>query len=60
MNDDDRRQMRALGIAVARKNVYSYKEFRYERLDDAIRYAEIDTRRELAKAGGKILLPRAS
>lgn len=54
MNDDDRKLMHALGITVARKNVYSYKEFRYERLDDAIRYAEIDTRRDVAKAGRKI------
>lgn len=54
MNDDDRKLMEALGISVARKNVYSYREFRYERLDDAIRYAEIDTRRNGPKVESKI------
>ena len=53
MNDDDRKLMQTLGITVARKNVYSYKEFRYEWLDDAIRYAEIDTRRDGPKGGSK-------
>lgn len=46
MNDDDRERMQTLGITVARRNVYSYKEFKYERLDDAIRYAEIDATRD--------------
>ncbi|HEX5789058.1 MAG TPA: hypothetical protein VFY03_12815 [Woeseiaceae bacterium] len=50
MNDRDRKVMEALGISVAQKNVYSYRQYRYERLDDALRYAELDTRREGAKA----------
>lgn len=54
MNDDDRRVMEALGITVSRRDVYSYKGFRYERLDDAIRYAEIDATRDGAKGGSKI------
>ena len=45
MNDDEKKLMQAYGIQFARKNVYSYKEFKYERLDDAIRYAEIDAQR---------------
>ena len=46
MNDNDRERMRALGITVAHKTVYTYKEFTYERLDDAIRYAEVDAKRD--------------
>lgn len=46
--------MQAYGIKSTRKNVCSYKEFKYERLDDAIRYAEIDTRRDRTKDGGEI------
>ena len=53
MNDRDRKVMEALGISVAQKNVYSYRQYRYERLDDALRYAELDTRREGAKADRK-------
>ena len=53
MNDRERKLMDALGISVAQKNVYSYRQFRYERLDDALRYAELDTRREGAKADRK-------
>lgn len=54
MTDDQKSLMQAFGITVARKNVYSYKEFRYERLDDAIRYAEIDARRNRPEDGSKI------
>ncbi len=53
MNDDEKKLMGAYGIESARKNVYSYKEFKYERLDDAIRYAEIDTRRDRKKDGSE-------
>lgn len=49
MNEDDSVRMQRLGITVARKNVYSYKEFTYERLDDAVRYAEVDARRSEGK-----------
>ena len=54
MNDDEKKLMQAYGIQFALKNVYSYKEFKYERLDDAIRYAEIDTRRNRQKGAGEI------
>lgn len=63
MNDDDRKLMQTLGITLSRKNVYAYKDFRYERLDDAIRYAEIDSRREAPKSESTISpqgLPRPS
>lgn len=42
MNDDEKKLMQAYGITSARKNVCSYKEFKYERLADAIRYAQIE------------------
>lgn len=45
MNAKDRQTMDAHGISCATRNVYFYKEYKYDRLDDAVRYAEIDTRR---------------
>ena len=45
MNKKDRQEMEAHGITCAPRNVYSYKGFRYERLDDAVRYAVIDSKR---------------
>ena len=45
MNAKDRQTMEAHGITCATKNVYFYKEYKYDRLEDAVRYAEIDARR---------------
>jgi hypothetical protein len=45
MNEKDRQTMKAHGITCAPRDVYFYKEFKYDRLDDAVRYAEIDARR---------------
>lgn len=45
MNDKDKQTMEAHDITCAPANVYSYKEFKYERLEDAVRYALIDSRR---------------
>jgi hypothetical protein len=45
MNKKDEQTMEAHGITCALKNVYLYKDFKYDRLDDAVRYAEIDARR---------------
>ena len=45
MNKNDKQTMEAHGITCAPKNVYFYKDFKYDRLDDAVRYAEIDARR---------------
>jgi hypothetical protein len=45
MNEEDRQTMEAHGITCAPKKVYYYKDFKYDRLDDAVRYAEIDARR---------------
>lgn len=45
MNERDRLTMEAHGITCVSKNVYSYKGFKYDRLDDAVSYAEIDCKR---------------
>ena len=45
MNDKDKQTMEVHGITSAPRNVYFYKEYKYDRLDDAVRYAEIDARR---------------
>jgi hypothetical protein len=52
MNKKDKQTMEAHGITCATRKVYFYKEFKYERLDDAVRYAEIDGSR-IQKTGGK-------
>ena len=46
MDNKDRQTMDAHGITVESRNIYCYKNFKYDRLDDAVRYAEIDARRE--------------
>jgi hypothetical protein len=51
MNKKDKQMMEAHGITCAPKNVYFYKDFKYDRLDDAVRYAEIDARRARKAAG---------
>ncbi|MEJ2604264.1 MAG: hypothetical protein P8172_13425 [Gammaproteobacteria bacterium] len=51
MNQKDRQTMEAHGITRGTKDVYFYKEYKYDRLDDAVRFARIDTRRA-RKAGG--------
>ena len=53
MNDDEKLSMQAYGIQFPHRNAYSYKEFKYERLDDAIRYAESDTRRNRKNDAGE-------
>ena len=49
MNEKDRQMMDVHGITYETKNVYSYQGFKYERRDDAVRYAEIDARRARTK-----------
>ena len=43
MNEKDREAMAALGVSCETRNVYYYREFKYDRLDDAIRFAKIDS-----------------
>jgi len=45
MNNKDEQTMEAHGITCATRKVYFYKDFKYDRLEDAIRYAEIDASR---------------
>jgi len=45
MTKDDKQMMDAHGITYESKSVYHYEGFRYERLADAVRYAEIDADR---------------
>jgi hypothetical protein len=52
MNKKDKQTMEAHGITCEIRNVYFYKDFKYDRLDDAVRYAEIDASR-IQKTGGK-------
>ena len=42
MTNDDKQGMDVHGIARKSKDVYNYKDFRYDRSADAVRYAEID------------------
>lgn len=45
MDEKDVRAMEAHGITCVTRQTYLYKDFKYDRLDDAIRYAEIDAER---------------
>jgi len=45
MRRKDKQAMEAHGITCAPRSVYLYKGFKYDRLDDAVRYAEIEARR---------------
>jgi hypothetical protein len=42
MNKKDQQTMEAHGITCATRKVYFYKDFKYDRLEDAVCYAEID------------------
>lgn len=48
MNNDDAALMEKYGITSQTKTIYAYKQHRYDNLKDALRYAEIDTERDLA------------
>ena len=45
MTNKDKKVMDTHGITRQSKTIYQYKDFKYERLADAIRYAEIDAER---------------
>ena len=51
MTKDDKQSTDAHGITCKSKDVYYYKNFRYDRLADAVRYAEIDAERPRLKGG---------
>lgn len=53
MTKDDKHNMDTHGITCRSKDVYHYKDFKYDRLADAVRYAEIDAaqpRQEVRKS----------
>ena len=45
MSDQDEQKMKAHGITSATRTEYFYKGYKYDRLDDAVRYAEIESAR---------------
>jgi uncharacterized protein YecA (UPF0149 family) len=45
MSEQDKTLMAEYGITSLPKTVYFYKEYRYDRLSDALSYAQTDTRR---------------
>jgi hypothetical protein len=47
MNETDETLMELYGITRKAKLTYYYKQHAYENLGDALRYAEIDTKRNL-------------
>ena len=51
MTKDEKQAMDVHGITCKPKDVYYYKEFRYERLADAVRYAEINADRPGLEGG---------
>ena len=51
MTKDGKQTMDAHGIACKSKIFYYYNDFRYERLADAVRYAEIDAEQPRLKDG---------
>ena len=45
MSEQDKKLTAECGITSTVKKVYRYKEYRYDRLSDALSYARTDTRR---------------
>lgn len=45
MSEQDKKLMAEYGITSTVKKEYRYKEYRYDRLSDALSYARCDTRR---------------
>ena len=45
MSEQDEKKMAEYGITSTVKEEYRYKEYRYDRLSDALSYARTDTRR---------------
>ena len=55
MSEQDKTLIGEYGIRNSPKTVYSYKEYRYDRLSDALSYAKSDTKR--TEAGGEPTTP---
>lgn len=43
MNDSERSVMAEYGITCETRRVFHYKQYKYDRLDDALRFARADT-----------------
>jgi len=52
MTKDDRQTMDDYSITCRSEDVYYYKDFRYQRLADAVRYAKIDSARQVNSEQG--------
>lgn len=52
MNNDDKALMEKYGITCETKMIYAYKQHRYDNLQDALRYAEIDAKRAPGNESG--------
>ena len=55
MSGQDKTLMAEYGITSSPKTVYFYKEYRYDRLSDALSYAKSDTKR--TEEGGEPTTP---
>jgi hypothetical protein len=51
MTKDDKLAMETHGITSESKDVYHFKNYTYDRLADAVRYAKFDTERRRLKGG---------
>jgi len=57
MSEQDQKRMADYGIASTVKTVYQYKNYRYEKLADALACARIDARRRGALVEQETLAP---
>jgi hypothetical protein len=46
LTEEEKLLMERYGINSTQKTFYLYKQYRYENLNDALRYAEIDSKRD--------------
>jgi hypothetical protein len=54
MTEEEKELMKRYDITVEQKSVYTYKDYKYDRLKDALNYAKVD-----AGAAHKSSVPRA-
>ena len=47
MNNSEKAQMKKLGITCNTQSTYHYKNYKYNKLSDAINYAKTDSKRDL-------------
>jgi hypothetical protein len=53
MNKQDKQLMEKFGITSATRTVFFYKEFKYDSLENALKYAKHDTNDATAKSPDK-------